>query len=127
MNYIRSIYSSIIIVVALALSSCERELEADIVSVTPPSLEVVVRNDANAGIANADVMLYTDEAEWNAEGAPLLTKQTNGEGRVMFTQEELKEPGFFYLIATNGALKAKAKTKYILLTDGKTIFEVILK
>jgi hypothetical protein len=127
MNYIRSIYSSIFLVMILSFTSCERELETDIISVTPPSLEVVVRDQANAGIANADVMLYTDEGAWNAEGAPVLTKQTNGEGRVEFSKDELKDPGFFYLIATDGVLKAKAKTKYMLLTDGKTLFEVILK
>jgi hypothetical protein len=61
------------------------------------------------------------------EAAPVATKQTNAEGRVVFTMEELKDPGFVYLVTSSGALKVKSKTKFILLNDGTTLFAVSLK
>ena len=108
-------------------TSCERDFDSDILTRTPPGLEIVVRNASNVLVQNADVKLYKDESAWNTETAPVATKQTNAEGRVVFTMEELKDPGFAYLITSSGALKVKSKTKYILLNDGTTLFAVSLK
>jgi hypothetical protein len=90
-------------------------------------LEIVVRNASNVPLSDAEVKLYKDESAWNTEAAPVVTKQSNAEGRVTFTMEELKDPGFAYLITSSGALKVKSKTKYILLNDGITLFAVSLK
>lgn len=109
------------------LISCERDFESNVINTTTPSLEVVVKNAANTALPNATVKLYNNDSAWNAEGTAVLTKQTNAEGRAPFTQEELKEPGFFYIIATSGTLKVKVKTKYLLLTDGKTLVNLVLK
>ena len=108
-------------------TSCERDFDSDILTRTPPGLEIVVRNASNVLVQNADVKLYKEESAWNTETAPVATKQTNAEGRVVFTMEELKDPGFAYLITSSGALKVKSKTKYILLNDGTTLFAVSLK
>ena len=122
----RFAYLFFVVFLALAFISCERDFETDIITKTPPSLEVLVRNAAAVPISGATVRLYKEEAAWNTEGAAAFSKQTNAEGRVVFTNEELQNPGFFYLISTNGAAKVKSKTKYMLLTDGATLFTVTL-
>ena len=112
---------------SLALTSCERELESEIVSTTPPALQVNVKDAANQPFAGATVQLYADETAWTNEATPMLSKQTAADGSIVFTRQELGNPGFFYLIATDGTLKVKQKTPYLLLTDGKTYFNVVLK
>ena len=120
-------YLLFLLIYATAMISCERDFDSDILTRTPPALEIVVRDASNVLVQNADVKLYKDESAWNTETAPVATKQTNAEGRVVFTMEELKDPGFAYLITSSGALKVKSKTKYILLNDGTTLFAVSLK
>lgn len=113
--------------VSLFLVSCDRELEADVVSKTPPALKVMVKDAAAQPFANATVQLYADEAAWTSEGAAVTTRQTGADGSVLFSQEELRNPGFFYLITTSGSLKVKSKTPYLILNDGVTYFNVVLK
>ncbi len=117
----------LVLLFATGMMSCERDFESDILTHTPPGLEIVVRNANNVPVPDAEVKLYKDESAWNTEAAPVATKQTNAEGRVIFTMEELKDPGFVYVITSSGALKVKSKTKYILLNDGITLFAVSLK
>lgn len=117
----------LMLIFATGMISCERDFESDILTRTPPGLEIVVRNASNVPVSDAEVKLYKEETAWNTEAAPVATKQTNAEGRVTFTMEELKDPGFAYLITSSGALKVKNKTKYILLNDGITLFAVSLK
>lgn len=116
-----------ILLLATGLISCERDFESDILTRTPAGLEIVVRNANNVQVQDAAVKLYKDESAWNTEAAPVATKQTNAEGRVVFTMEELKDPGFVWLITSSGPLKVKSKTKFILLNDGVTLFAVSLK
>lgn len=113
--------------VSLSFTACDRELETDILSRTPPALQVNVRDAANKPFPAAAVRLYRDEAAWNSEGTATVTRQTDANGSLQFTQEELANPGFFYLITTNGSLKVKSKTPYLLLNDGVTHFTVVLK
>ena len=124
--HIKLTYLTLLIFSSLLFVSCERDFETDIINKTPPSLEVFVRTASATPITGATVKLYKDEATWNAEGAAAATKNTNAEGRVVFTTEELQNPGFYYLITSEGAKKVKTKTKYLLLTDGSTLLTVTL-
>lgn len=127
MKLFNKILVSAVAMTALVMSSCSRELDAEIKSATPPSLQVVVKDAAGAALANTTVQVYADEATWNEEGIPMLTRQTDASGVTVVSKEELKEPGIFYLIARKDGLTAKAKTPYLLLNDGKTIFNVVVK
>lgn len=113
--------------VSLFFTACDRELESDIISRTPPALQVNVTDAANKPFPSATVRLYRDEAAWTSEGTANATRQTGANGSLQFTQEELANPGFFYLITTSGSLKVKSKTPYLLLNDGVTYFNVVLK
>ena len=123
----RYILSIVLFFAVTALTSCERDYEANIISTTPPSLQVTVKDAAGNNISNTPVQLFNDEAGWTAESAPVLERQTDAQGHVVFTKEELKTPGYFYLIASSGAMKAKIKTKYLLLTDGQTNIDLVVK
>lgn len=123
----RSYFAILVLLITGLLVSCKREIHADIISTTAPALQVNVKNAAGTAFQGATVNLYADEATWTAEGTPAATGQTDASGSVVFTQAQLKTPGNFYIMATQGSLKAKAKTPYLLLTDGKTNFNVTLK
>lgn len=113
--------------VSVFLTACDRDLETEIVSKTPPALQVNVKDAAGQPFPSATVRLYSDEATWTSEGAAKATKQTGADGSLVFTQEELANPGYYYLITTSGSLKVKSKTPYLLLNDGVTHFNVVLK
>lgn len=119
-------YSILFFFVSCLLLSCDRDLVTDIVSRTPPSLEVLVRDASLTPIPGATVNLYKDQPTWNAEGTPAASKTTDAQGRVVFDEEELGTPGVFYLVSTDGTRKTKTQTKYLLLTDGSTLVTVTL-
>lgn len=123
----RSFFAILILLITGFLTSCKREIHTDIISTTAPALQVNVKNAAGTAFQGVTVNLYTDEATWTAEGTPAAKGQTDANGSVVFTQAQLKTPGNFYIIATQGSLKAKAKTPYLLLNDGKTNFNLSLK
>ena len=114
------------VILFFTITSCNRDYETDIINEVPPGLEVVVSNNLSTRVAGATVSLYNSEEAWNNESAPVLTKQTDASGVAVFTRDELKEPGFFYLITTDGTKKLKLKTKYILLSDGITRVNITL-
>ncbi len=124
----KRIYIALILLCPAGMfTACERDITAEIVSTTAPALQVNVKDASGAPYQGASVKLYDDEAAWNAESEPLKSGQTTADGSVLFSNETLKSPGFYYVIATQGSLKAKAKTPYLLLNDGKTYFTITLK
>ena len=106
--------------------ACNRDYEADLMSTTPPSLEVVVKSATAQPVANSTVKLFNTEASWNAETGEIASKQTNGQGSVIFSENEMAQPGFYFILATDGTKKTKVKTKYLLRTDGKTRINLVL-
>lgn len=113
-----------------ALFSCDRTFDTDIESTTPPELHVIVQDSDEAPVEGADVTLYTSEEDYESESNELSTKTTNGDGKAVFTESDLKEPGFFYVRATYEALDNSAsniETPYILLNDGHTYFYTIIE
>jgi hypothetical protein len=93
---------------------------------TPPGLEVVVKSATGQPLASTSVKLFNTETSWNAETGEIASMSTNGQGSAMFTAEQMTEPAFYFIMATNGAKKAKVKTKYFLRTDGVTRVNVVL-
>ena len=124
---ISSIYKNLLLIfILLVFASCNRDFETDIINEVPPALEVVVTDHLSSRLAGATVSLYNTEEAWNTEAAPVVSRQTDASGIVVFTRDELKQPGFFYLITSDGTKKLKLKTKYILLSDGVTRVNVAL-
>jgi 5-hydroxyisourate hydrolase-like protein (transthyretin family) len=115
---------------AFALFSCEREFENDIVSTTPPELHVITQNADGDPVEGADVTLYTSEEDYNNETNALATQTTNAEGKAVFTESELTDPGVYYVRAVDGALNnsgSETATPYLLLNDGHTYFYTTLE
>lgn len=123
----RSYFAILFLLLTGMFTSCERDIHTDIISATAPALQVNVKDAAGAAIQGATINLYADEETWTAEGTPVSTGQTDANGSVVFTQDQLKAPGIFYIIASKGELKEKSKTPYLLLNDGKTYFNLSLK
>ncbi len=126
MTITRFFYSLGAMLLILSQTACNRDYEADIMGTTPPAIEVVVKNAAGQPLQNTTVKLYKTEAAWNAETGEIASVTTNGQGTVVFTEQQLIEPGFYFLLATDGTKKAKVKTKYFLRTDGRTRVNVTL-
>lgn len=127
MKFINKILISCMILVSVGSASCERELDIPIVSLTTPALQVVVKDAGNAPVAGATVNLYRDKTAWENEGDPLSSGQTTNEGVFVFSKDVLKDPGIFYLITQKDGLMVKSTTPYLILNDGKTYFNVVLK
>jgi hypothetical protein len=120
------IYSVFMMLFLSAMVACDRDYKSDMVSTTAPSLEVVVKSAAGQPLANTTVKLYKTEASWNNETGEIATMTTTPQGSVTFTDQQLTEPGFYFVLATDGTKKAKVKTKYFLRTDGKTRVNITL-
>lgn len=114
-----------ILLAGLMVSSCDRDLEFDTISVTEPALEVQVEGTATGTIhpkiENATVELYNSEAE------KLATATTNANGRIVFTKGQLAEKGTFTVKAYKDGLSGEATTPYILLNDGVTFVIVTIQ
>lgn len=108
-----------------ALFSCERTFETEIETTTPPELHVITENPDGDRIEGANVSLYTSQEDYTNETNVLSTKQTNGEGKAIFTESDLADPGVYYVRATNGAQNndaSQTETPFLLLNDGHTYF-----
>lgn len=118
------------------LSSCDRDMEFDTISVTPPSLNVVVYSDGNQAqrSANATVVISKiNPTDGSIMTPSFFTKQTDVTGSVKLTNAELlqifPEPtagqprgGKLHFSATS-ADNSKSGTltsTYINMTDGET-------
>lgn len=118
----------------LLFASCDRDMDFDIISVTDPTLTVIAETKTVNGTATtytkvngATVKIYNTEADFNANGTPLVTKTTSADGKAVFTKTELVAKGTFYVHVTSGNLTGSGTTPYLLLNDGETSFFVELK
>lgn len=120
------LYRAVFLLLLFTQVGCNRDFEADIINSTPPSLEVIVKNAAGQLLANTTVKLFNTEASWNAETGEIASANTSAQGIVLFTEQQMPEPGFYFILATDGTKKVKLKTKYLLRTDGKTRVNLVL-
>ena len=108
-----------------ALFSCERTYETEIKTNTPPELHVIAQNPDGDPIDGASVNLYSSEEDYTNDTNVLSSKTTDGDGKAIFTESDLADPGVYYVRATSGALNNDASetaTPYLLLNDGHTYF-----
>ncbi|MBN1986303.1 MAG: hypothetical protein JW761_08365 [Prolixibacteraceae bacterium] len=119
----------LIVFVALILffASCERDLVFDTISVTPPELHVLVSDPDGNKLSGATVTIYksADNATNNTDA--IATVSTDTDGKAVFTEEELKEPGIFFVKAETNDISVIKETPYMLLNDGHTYVNIILQ
>lgn len=118
----------------ILFASCDRDMDFDVISVTEPTLTVITETKTVVGttttytkVSGATVKIYNNEADYNANGTPLVTKTTATDGKAVFTKAELIAKGNFYVRVTSGTLTGSGKTPYLLLNDGETSFFIELK
>ncbi|HEY1007018.1 MAG TPA: hypothetical protein VGD92_07550 [Sphingobacteriaceae bacterium] len=111
----------------LAFSSCEREMTNEIISTTPPELQVVVHQgaDKTVRVEGATVQLYASEADRGAGTNIVSSAVTNSKGEAIFTQDKFRK-GVMYVRVSKAAVTVDAATPYLLQNDGKTMFWVSL-
>ena len=88
-------YIYVIAAMAIVFQACEREIEYDIISVTPPELHVFVENVNGERVANASVSIYDSEEDMVAGTGAIVTKTTDQNGLAITTEEELGQTGIF--------------------------------
>jgi hypothetical protein len=114
-------------------ASCKRDIVFGIISSTEPSLVVVVETKTVSGsattytkISGAEVYLYNNEADFEANAIPLKLKITGPEGKAVFSKSDLLQKGVFYVKTTSGTISGSGITPYLLLNDGETFFHLEL-
>ena len=126
-----------ILLVAAFLSlfaSCKRDIAYDTVSVTEPSLTVIVETKTGIGSAityakvnGAEVKLYNNQADFDNDTTPFRSKTTDQDGKAVFSKSDLVTKGVFYVRAISDTLSGTATTPYMLLNDGETYLHIELK
>lgn len=111
----------------LVFASCERDLVFDTISVTPPELHVLVSDADGNKLSGATVTIYksADNATNNTDA--IATVSTDIDGKAVFTEEELKEPGIFFVKAESNDISVIKETPYMLLNDGHTYVNITLQ
>lgn len=131
------IYSIILFSLTLVLlSSCSRDMEFDTLSVTPPSLNVIVYINGNQAqrSANATVVISKiNPADGSVITPSYFTKQTDASGSLKLTNAELLQifpvPAtgqprggklYFSAKSANNLQSGTLTSAYINMTDGET-------
>lgn len=111
-----------LLVIIFLFSACKKDgTSYNVVNPTPPEFHVVVVTDDNNvdKVADATVNLYKTQEDLDKNTNVFLTKQTESNGEAVFTKDELKDPGVYYVRASKGALSGTKESLYLLLNDGK--------
>ena len=114
-----------LVAASLLSQACERDLAFETISITDPGLEVQVEGIAEG--TNYPKIEGAMVEVLNSAGQSLATATTNANGRVLFTQEQLKEKGVFTVKAQKDALSGEGTTPYLLLNDGVTLFTLTIQ
>lgn len=118
---------AMLLLMVITFASCDREMENEIISVTPPELSVIVYNGTSNSdrAAGAVVRLYLSESDRAADIKMISTATTGANGEAIFTKDNFRK-GILYLKVTKGAATVLAATPYLLQNDGKTLVWVAL-
>lgn len=114
-------------IIVFFFASCDREMTFDTISVTPPELHVFVWNANGNAVNGAAVTVFKSMSDLNAGTNQLASSTTSSEGKAVFTKNDLKEPGKFYVKAVSNDLTASKETPYLLLNDGHTYLNITLQ
>jgi hypothetical protein len=115
-------YFSILIFITV---SCDRVFENEVETTTPPELHVIVEDANDEKVSGATIELFGNQEDFDNKSSVIATKTTDMEGKAIFTESELDEPGIYYVHAEkDGATNAASSTStpYLLLNDGHTFF-----
>ncbi|WP_242923160.1 hypothetical protein [Pontibacter liquoris] len=109
----------------LSVSSCERDMDEEIISITPPELHVVVHNgtDRNARVEGATVKVYASEQDRAGELNLVAQAITDAKGEAVFGKDKFVK-GVNYLTISIADVTLTAQTPYMLQNDGETLFWV---
>ena len=110
-----------LLAVVFSLGSCKKDgTTYKVVNPVAPEFHVVVVTDDNNvdKVADATVTLYKTQDDLENNTNVFLTKQTENNGEAVFTKDELKDPGVYYVKASKGSLSGTKESLYLLLNDG---------
>lgn len=132
MNKIKSIiqkynHIGVLLLIMVTFFSCDRRMENEIISITPPELSVIVYTGTNNAdrASGAVVKLYATEADRTADVRMISTATTGSTGEAVFTKDNFRK-GVLYLKITKGTSTALVTSPYLLQNDGKTLIWVAL-
>lgn len=117
----QNIASLSLLVIIFLFSACKKDgTSYNVVNRTSPEFHVVVVTDDNNvdKVADATVNLYKTQEDLDNNTSVFLTKQTESNGEAVFTKDELKDPGVYYVRASKDALSGTKESRYLLLNDG---------
>ena len=104
------------------LNSCKKDgTTYEVVNPVAPEFHVVVVTDDNNvdKVPDATVTLYKTQDDLENNSNVFLTKQTESNGEAVFTKDELKDPGVYYVRASKNTMIGTKESQYLLLNDGK--------
>lgn len=111
----------------LIITSCDRTFENEIITVTTPELHVFVWDTEGNAVEGANVTLFKSNDDLNNDENQVASGATDNEGKIIFTEENLKEPGKFFVKVINNDLTVTKETPYLLLNDGHTYLNITLQ
>ena len=131
MSHVLRLMSSILtFLTALLLLACDRTIEEEIISITPPELHVIVSNEKKEKLEGVSISIYRSREDYENRQNELSSKRTDEQGKSKFTKEELQQAGSFCVRAEKGQLtneEGSVETPYLLLNDGHTCFFIEVK
>lgn len=113
--------------ILLFFASCDRDLAFETITETDPELHVIVSNADGNKVSGATVSVFNSAENRDNDTNQLAASNTDSDGKAIFTEESLKEPGIFYVKVVSGELLVTSETPYILLNDGHTYFNVTVQ
>ncbi len=114
-------------IILFFFASCDRDMVFDTISVTSPELHVFVRNVDGNAVNGATVTIFKSMDDLTNSSNQIASANTDNEGKAVFTKNELKDPGKFYVKAVSNDLSASKETPYMLLNDGHTYVNITLQ
>ncbi len=113
--------------IILFFASCDRSFEFDTISVTSPELHVFVTDAGGSKLSGATVTIYKSMDSATQGSNPLASESTDNEGKAVFTEEDLADPGKFFVKAEKNGVSTIKETPYLLLNDGHTYFNITIQ
>lgn len=115
---------TLILGIAVLVTSCDREQTIDFVSSTPPALRIKVVDVNGANVSGATVSLFTTLDGYITEVGAISSATSDANGEVLFDQSVLTERGVYYFNVASGTLRnwtSTVNTAFLLLNDGETL------
>lgn len=126
-----------LIISMIFVMSCDRSgIFEEFQNSTPWEFHVQVFSNDNMTQPVTDVVvnIYKTSQDRDNNTNIFLTRNTNADGKAVFTLKDFepglnaeKSKGIYYLKATKGDLVKNETTRYLLMNDGQTHHNIVLK